>query len=118
MTKALVKNAGDKRQVERAGNKKKIERINELRDIRTVMATPAGRRLLWRALKNARIFESRFHENDRIHAYMEGNANQGLWLMAELNHADQGLYNQMVSEHRQNEVNDATDTTEAADNEA
>jgi len=99
--RALVKNAGDPEQVAEA-KKAEERREREWReDLREVMSTKAGRRVVWRLLQNARVFESRFDINSLRMAFLEGNANQGLWLLAELDAACPELFDLMRREARE-----------------
>jgi len=52
MSGANVKNAADKEQVKKGGKLEKEQRNRELLDIRNVMQTESGRRLLFRILHN------------------------------------------------------------------
>jgi len=50
MTKANVKNAADAKQVKKGGKLEREARRQELLDIKNVMQTESGKRLLWRIL--------------------------------------------------------------------
>jgi hypothetical protein len=106
-------NTGDRGQVERGQRQENLDRIQYLADIRAVLQTPSGRRMLWQVLVNCRVFASVWDPSARIH-FNEGRRNVGLELMGDLAAADEDAFMQMQNdahlamkqkrlEHQQNE---------------
>lgn len=87
MEKAFVKNAADPKQVRDGKQKEQLKRDQELNDLRLVLATPAGKRLMWRILAECKTFGSVWHSSAMIH-YNSGKQDVGHWLMAEIGSAD------------------------------
>lgn len=108
---ALVANAADAEQVKRAGRKTRDRRADELADLRAVLATPAGRRVLWRVLEHCRVFESVWSEGAQIHANA-GRQDVGHFVMAEIEQADDEAIFRLMVEARQRR------TRESVENEA
>ncbi len=102
-SKALTGNASDPEQVKDAQRKAERIRNQQLNDIKKVMSSVEGRRLIWRQLSAARFFEVRFSENSLRMAFNEGNANQAAWLMADIDAACPELFDQMRREAKINE---------------
>lgn len=99
--RALVKNAADEEQVRQAGTREKFGRERELNDLRAVMQTVEGRRLVWRLLQIGRIFTDRFDANSLQMARNEGGARTGLLLLADIDAACPELYDTMRREARE-----------------
>ena len=81
--RAFVKNAADPEQVMAAVDKVKRGRERELNDLRTVLSTVQGRRVLWRLMSQCRTFNSIYEQSARIH-YNAGQQDIGHFLMAEI----------------------------------
>ena len=92
----LVENAADTRQVN--FGKKAVKRMRErdLNDLRAVLLTPQGRRVLWRLIESSRVipdftapagFTVGFHDNAAVMAYTEGARGQGQVLISKINEA-------------------------------
>lgn len=94
----LVSNAGDRRQVKEAGKKAKLRRARELEDVRRVLETDAGRRLVWRLLARAGVFEISFKGDATWTFFNEGRRDMGLFLMGEVMDAKPEAYMQMSQE--------------------
>lgn len=101
--RVLVKNAADPEQVKQAATRSKHRRETELADVRAVMSTLEGRRLIWRQLLAGKMFENRFSDNSLRMAFNEGNANQASWLLADIDAACPELYDTMRREARKSE---------------
>lgn len=102
MAKIGVKNAADENQVERAGKSLENRRHQELSDIRTVLASASGRRLLWRLMEKCRTFSSVWDNSARIH-YNAGQQDIGHYVMAEIVDADENLLFKMMKEQKTEE---------------
>lgn len=71
----------------------------DLEDVRRVMATAEGRRVVWRWLAAARVF-GKCYTGSSGTFYREGRREYGLQLFAEVLEACPGLYAQAVDEIR------------------
>jgi len=60
-----------------------VARDNEINDLKTVMDTAAGRRLMWRLLASAKIFQTCFTGNSTTY-YNEGRRDLGLEFFADI----------------------------------
>ena len=105
MEKSLVKNAADKKQVKDARRKEKSERDRELLDIKNVLETESGRRLLWRMLARCKTFGTVWSGSALIH-YNAGQQDIGHWLLSEMNQSDPDSFLLMMKEnYKQGENN-------------
>ena len=59
----------------------------DTRDLRAVMATPEGRRTVWRFISECGIYKSIFIPSSEIY-YRAGRHDLGLWLIAQVTAAD------------------------------
>jgi hypothetical protein len=60
-----------------------IARAEEISDLRKVLSSESGRRLVKRLLERAGVFRISFTPGDQgVTAFNEGNRNLGLWVMA------------------------------------
>jgi L-amino acid N-acyltransferase YncA len=107
--RALVKNAADPKQVQYAQRKEKQrgERVNHA--LRAVMATPAGRVVMWELLTRAGIFRSVWEASAKIH-YNAGRQDYGHELLATLIDVDEAAYQLMEREMRAIDRNDSRET--------
>jgi hypothetical protein len=86
---SVVRNAADARQIRAAKKKIKFRRKDELADIRAVLASDPGKRLVWRLLQKTRVFGLSFSaENERLTSFHEGERNIGNWLIHDILEAD------------------------------
>ena len=99
---AATYDADDEGQVE--AQKRKADRIREreLADLRAVLATAEGRRLVWRYLTRCGVFKTSMTGSSQTF-FLEGQRNVGLWLLADINAADPAAYVQMLAESREAE---------------
>lgn len=99
-----VANAASREHVAHGRRKEKSERRQQANDLREVLATPAGARVLWRVLEHAGMFLSVFSENPGRMAFLEGARNEALWLVSEINAADpQAIVRMMTAAQQQAE---------------
>ena len=62
-----------------------LRKEQELNDLKTVMSTAAGRRFVWRILRDAGIFRPSFVGGDALAtAFNEGSRNHGLIMLGEI----------------------------------
>lgn len=103
---ALVRDASDPEQVQRGERLEARRRRRELDDLRALIATPAGRRVLFRLLEHCKVFESIWDPSSRIHMH-EGMRQVGLFLMAEIEAADDEALFTMMRESKDRARQDA-----------
>jgi hypothetical protein len=107
--RSFTENAGDPEDVKGAGAQaRRIER-RRLGYYATVLATEAGRAVMWDLLCQAGLFESSFSQSSLIY-FNEGRRNVGLKLRADLELADESLVEQMEREARARRRADANET--------
>lgn len=77
-------------------------RRDELSDIKSVMSTENGRRVMYRILVRAGIYKTSYVAgSDPQHtAFNEGGRNIGLWTLSELEQAAPASYLKMMEESR------------------
>jgi hypothetical protein len=97
--RAAVRNAADPKQVKRADRYEKRRAERRLANLQAVLATPAGRALIWDWLADAGIYRSVWDNSARIH-YNAGRQDFGHERLAEVVAADEQLYMVMESEAR------------------
>lgn len=96
---ALVRNAADPEQV-KAGKREENHRVTEeLEDLRQVLETGYGRRVLWGLLEWCGVFESSWAPSAAIH-YNEGRRAVGLKIMADITQADSEALLDMMRENQ------------------
>lgn len=99
MSEALVKNAGDEKQVKNAAEKELVTRDMELSDIITVLNTPAGRRFIWRILGWCGCDATPKRNDDALTYMAIGAGDVGRWLKSEIIEAEEELLLQMMKEN-------------------
>jgi len=109
-------NAGSRSEVERAQRREKQRRKQELADLRAVMESAEGRRLIWRFLGMSRVFESAFNTNAMAQSHSIGWQDGGRWWLKEIDEACPEKYLVMANEARraakQAEIDDQSSTPE------
>jgi hypothetical protein len=94
--RALVRNAGDPKQVKRAKESQKERRDRELNELRNAGLYLPSARVLWRVLERCGINQLSFRSDDpHMTSFNEGGRNVGLFLLAELFEADPLAYSRM-----------------------
>lgn len=82
-------------------------------DVRTLMSTVEGRRLVWRFLTHCGVFNSAFNTNAMSQSHAIGWQDAGRWWLAEIDRACPELYPVMANEARKRaklaEDNDETE---------
>ena len=80
-------------------NEKQLKKRN-IYDLQTVLKTVQGRRILWRILQAARVQQHAFVPGDSYAtAFHCGQQSIGLFLLAEIENAAPGAYQQMRGEY-------------------
>lgn len=94
-----VKNAADVKQVKKAGDVEKNRRRQELLDIKSVMETESGRRLIWRIVNVICHVDSQSSEHSGSQTYFnEGERNIGRILKSDVYEAAFDEYQKMERE--------------------
>jgi hypothetical protein len=78
---------------------RKIESDNEGKDLLWLMGIKRGRRIMWRLLKDARVFQTSFSTNALQTAFNEGCRNYGLNVLMQINGRCPEQYFKMVQEN-------------------
>ena len=78
--------------------KQKLADQTENDDVKWLMGSKRGRRILWRFLDRAGVYRSSFHQNSMTMAFNEGVRNEGLRLLATINTAAPDLFATMTKE--------------------
>ena len=99
MEQALVKNAGDVKQIKRAAKKEDQIKREQENDVRYMLNDRRGRRFVWRMLTHAGVYNSIWVQSAEIH-YKAGKQDFGHWLMAQVLEASEDAYTLMVKENR------------------
>jgi len=93
---ALVGNVADEDQIRRGRKKQNIREELELKDMKDLLATHFGKRILWRYLAFCKIFESSFTVDPNITSFNEGKRDVGLKMLADISEADPGAFVEMM----------------------
>ena len=114
--RALVGNAADKEQVGKAGHKLKLRQQQDLSDMRAVLATREGRRVLWRLLETCKVFGSVWHPSALIH-FNAGQQDVGHLILAKITEAnDEALLLMMREAKQEAEPDGGNDERRSGDN--
>lgn len=85
---------------ERKDLREKLEAQNEEADLKWLMGSKRGRRILWRLLDQSGVFRLSFNTNAMQMAFAEGNRNFGNRTMAMIHAHCPELYSTMLKEHK------------------
>jgi hypothetical protein len=96
----LVRNAGSERQVRRAQRRETEIRTRLRVALVEVLATPAGRAVLYEFLREARVYGSVWADHGSRMAYNVGQQDFGHWMLAEALAVDENLVATMEREGR------------------
>ena len=97
-------NASSEQEVKRAKAIDKNKHETEQNDLRQLLSTKWGRRLVWRILEKTGQFRTSFTGNSTTF-FNEGQRNIGLWLVDEVLSADTNQYLAMIKENNNGEQN-------------
>jgi len=78
--------------------KEKLADQTENDDIKWLMSSKRGRRILWRFLDRAGVYRTSFHQNSMSMAFNEGVRNEGLRLVATIHASAPELFATMMKE--------------------
>ncbi len=84
----------------------KLARDTEESDFKWLMGSKRGRRIVWRLLDRAGVFRLSFNTNSMTMAFNEGNRNEGLRIMAQIQTLCPELYPLMTKEQLHDNRND------------
>lgn len=84
----------------------RLVRETEDADIRWLMSSKRGRRILWRLLDQSGVFRLSFNTNAMSMAFAEGNRNFGLRALATIHSLCPELYPTMVKENANGNADD------------
>ena len=87
----------DKARSER-GARDRLADQTEVDDVKWLMATKRGRRMLWRVLDRAGVFRASFNTNSMTMAFAEGAKKEGLLQLDLIHKAAPDLYPTMLKE--------------------
>lgn len=96
--RALVRNAADKEQVKQAKETEQFIAERDQNDLRLVLSSKEGRRMLWRFLSTCGVFQSIYDGHGGRMSFNAGRHDLGLWLMGQIIAADQSAYLVMQAE--------------------
>lgn len=86
------------RSKEKRDTRDRLARETEEGDIKWLMGSKRGRRIVWRLLEQAGVFRASFNTNAMAMAFAEGNKNGGLRLLSQIHALCPELYPTMVRE--------------------
>lgn len=84
----------------------RIAQESEEADVRWLMGSKRGRRIIWRLLDQAGVFRSSFNTNAMTMAFAEGNRNYGLRTLALIHAQCPEQYQLMIKEQVNERSND------------
>ena len=94
----------DERQTERSERTKLLGQA-EVEDLKWLMGSKRGRRIVWRLLDQAGVFRLSFNTNAMQMAFAEGNRNFGNRMLAQVNAHCPELFPVMLKEQQVDEPN-------------
>ena len=97
--------AQEKASAEKAA-REKLARENEEADVKWLMGSKRGRRVVWRLLDQSGVFRLSFNTNSMQMAFAEGNRNFGLRMLSMVHSLCPELYPQMVKEQSNDRIAD------------
>ena len=77
----------------------RVARETEAADLKWLMSSKRGRRIVWRLLSQSGVFQPVFHPTAMVMAFQEGKRNYGLQMLAEVNKHCSDLYPTMTKEN-------------------
>lgn len=88
-------------QREDEAKRRALSRKQEIADFKWLMGDPRGRRIVWRQLGAAGVFQSSFDPTAMNMAFNEGRRSEGLRLLAQIHALCPDLYPTMMKEQSQ-----------------
>jgi len=90
---------GQEREADEKKLSSRLNRESEESDIKWLMSSAKGRRIIWRLLDRAGVFRLSFNTNAMQMAFAEGNRNEGLKLLGQVHSLSPELYPTMLKEN-------------------
>ncbi len=98
MSKPIVQNASDKKEVREGQHQVRRNEERDEDDLKMVMSTPEGRRWMWTFLSGCSAYESVFHPSGSQTAWNSGRQDIAHTLMKQIIRANSDLYLLMQQE--------------------
>ena len=89
---------GQERQKQERETRERMSRETEEADIKWLMSSKRGRRVIWRLLDQAGVFRLSFSTNAMQMSFAEGNRNYGLRILSLIHSLCPELYPTMIKE--------------------
>lgn len=93
-------NLADVTTVKKLAQREKDIRKQEMNDLRTVLSTASGRRLIWRLLERCKTFGSIYNTDSSTMSYLAGKQDLGHFIIAEITQADENLLLKLMKENK------------------
>lgn len=97
---------GQERTKSEQGERRKLAQDTEETDLKWLMSSKRGRRIVWRVLERSGVFRLSFNTNAMQMAFAEGNRNAGLHTLAQIHLACPDLYPVMLNESKAKDAHD------------
>lgn len=97
-------NASDSSKVESAKQKEKLRRDREIADLKAILESAPGRRVLWRILEKCGIYKQSAVQSGSWTYFNEGQRSVGNQLLAEIIQTNPEFYLQMIKENKENDL--------------
>lgn len=95
--KAFVGNAADAEQVKSAGKKEKFKNEEHLRDVKALLETRSGRKVLWHYMEQCKVYGQCMTGNSWTF-FNEGQRSVGLKILSDVTEANPEAYLTMMKE--------------------
>lgn len=105
MAKENPFNASDEQQVDASKRRESRTIRRDLLDLKLIMSSVEGRRVIWRTLERSGLYKTSFTGNSNSTCFNEGSRNIGLWLLSDLMEACPDLYLTALTESKQEDPN-------------
>jgi hypothetical protein len=100
---------GQERAKANADERAKLNRDSEESDFKWLMGSRRGRRIVWRLLARAGVFQLSFNTNAMAMAFAEGRRNEGLYMLDQVHTLCPELYTIMAKEANERRIDNADD---------
>lgn len=103
--KALVDNLSDEKQVARAEEKEERRKETFKEDLKSILKTPQGRRVMWNYISLCGLFRSTFSENSGLMYFAAGQKNIGAKIIDDIVKTDPETFMLMMKEQEKEQNN-------------
>lgn len=94
-----METANNKEQLKKLKLKARRKEVQEQNDLRGILATPSGRRFIWKHLSECGTFHTSFTgEQTNLTHFKLGQQNIGFYLLSQIHQADPDAYSLMCRE--------------------